>query len=204
MTTGIQASNSSQRARRLILANTLSSLTHAAGERYTPSNHVSALQELWLAEPGDILVTPKSPSARFVDAVRQVCGFAEDDVLIVSPDVGDSEPVPDALQRAELLDSLRRLTASRAGLTVRVSSLDLRAVELAHALGVCVEGYGRVPPGERTLDAVAMLNTKAGFRRVATELGVTIAPGRVCTAAAEADESIEELLASHEEVLSGE
>ncbi len=127
-------------------------------------------RKLWLAGAGDCVVTLAPCSNAFRDYVADITGVAPSDIDLVAP----SELAPDhACEVLSRLDATDRATA-RPMLVPFV--IDRPVVELARHGGVQICGYQGVP-STTTLAAIRWMNTKAGFRAVAAELGLAVPQG---------------------------
>ncbi|HET6357407.1 peptide ligase PGM1-related protein [Streptomyces sp.] len=139
-----------------------------------------APRKIWLMRPGDVLVTPVSLSTAFRGYAAELLRVPADSVTVVTVPPVRGVPMAEAVRRARLMDTLHSLTAERPGIQLLPVALDTSAVDFAARLGVPVAPYGPKGPKASALEAAYRLNTKNGFRAVAGELGIRLAPGEVC------------------------
>ncbi|MDG6106945.1 hypothetical protein Daura_28170 [Dactylosporangium aurantiacum] len=151
-------------------------------------------RKLWLAEPGDCVVTLAPCSGAFRDYVAGVTRTPPDSVDLIAP--REVMPVHPADVVAER-DALTRV-GSRAVLVPFV--LDPPALDLADRAGLSVHPYHR-RPGPRTVEAVQVMNTKAGFRAVAAGLGLPVADGGFSATAADLTRDVVGFLRDHPNVI---
>ncbi|WP_455355737.1 preATP grasp domain-containing protein [Streptomyces sp. SYSU K217416] len=139
-----------------------------------------APRKVWLARAGDVLVTPVPLGAEFRAYAGELLDVPPAAVTVVTVPSLPGASMADAVRRAGLVGELRDLVARREGARLLPTALDRSAVALAAELGAPVAPYGPGGPDESALEVTSRLNTKAGFRAVAGELGMRLPPGRVC------------------------
>ncbi|MFF8275968.1 peptide ligase PGM1-related protein [Streptomyces lateritius] len=165
-----------------------------------------APRKAWLLRPGDVLVTPVPVSEAFLRYVGGLTRVPADEVTVVevpsaaggSPSVG-AVPMGQALREAGLTERLRTL-ADGSGGALLPTALDASAVTLARDLGITVRPFPTVEAAAAALEVTRRLNTKAGFREVAAELGVRLPDGRVCRRG-EVHETVRALLRTYDRVV---
>ncbi|MEU8589462.1 peptide ligase PGM1-related protein [Streptomyces sp. NPDC048664] len=137
-------------------------------------------RKIWLTRPGDVLVIPTAMSQPLCAYACGLLGFDPADVPVVSAPTGELATLTEAVRRNGLVDRIRSLAAERPDAHLQAFAQDRPALAMAAELGLPIEGYGPdgVPASAR--DAVYRINTKDGFRSVATELGIRIAEGHTC------------------------
>ncbi|MBT2439560.1 hypothetical protein J7E93_05360 [Streptomyces sp. ISL-36] len=166
-----------------------------------------APRKAWLLRPGDVLVTPVPLSEEFL---RYACGLTRvptDEVTVVEvppvaadgPASTGAVPMGQALRAAGLAERLRTLAGER-GSALLPTALDASAVSFARDLGITVRPFPTVDAAAAALEVTRRLNTKAGFREVAAELGMRLPVGRVCRRG-EVHETVRELLETYERVV---
>ncbi|MFE7775206.1 peptide ligase PGM1-related protein [Streptomyces sp. NPDC057445] len=141
-----------------------------------------APRKIWLLRPGDVLVTPVPLSEAFRRYASDLLGVPRESVAVVTAPPAPGLPMAEALCRAGLLDTLRRLVAERPGAELLPVALDASTAAFAARLGLPVAPYGPGGLERGAVDVAYRLNTKSGFRTVAADLGMRIPAGRVCGA----------------------
>ncbi|MFI9103322.1 peptide ligase PGM1-related protein [Streptomyces fildesensis] len=143
---------------------------------------LQAPREIWLARPGDVLVTPVPLSPAFIRYACSLLDMPIDAISILTvPDVA-GEAIADTVRSTRTLTSLRDLVAQRTGYRLLPTALDSATVALAADLDIPISPYDLGTRGASP-DAVAvtaLLNTKAGFRTAAQDLGMRLPAGRLC------------------------
>jgi hypothetical protein len=161
---------------------------------------LSAFQELWLIEPGDVFVTARPLPRSFVEMVCRLLAVPFESFICLSPNANPDESLLSAIRRTGMFFHLRELAVNRPQMTIRASALDRPIVEMSRDLGVRLEQFAE-PPSEPLLDTVDYLNTKSGFREVGQTLGLRVAPGWSHLEAGAAADAVRQLLLRHNEVL---
>ncbi|MEE4544081.1 peptide ligase PGM1-related protein [Streptomyces sp. V4-01] len=159
-----------------------------------------APRKLWLARPGDVVITPVPVSAPFRRYVSDRLGIADGSVTVITVPDTPHLPMAEALTQHGLLDTVRALVRDRPGARLLPTALDEASVALAADLRIPVVPYETGTPHPGVLQTVADLNTKSGFRAVADPLGLRLPHGRACTGT-ELSRATGELLAAHEQVV---
>ncbi|MEV4121656.1 hypothetical protein [Micromonospora sp. NPDC049645] len=156
---------------RTFLANLINDvMIESAPPAYARKMAAVTPRKLWQARPGDCVVTLAPCAPDFREYVERITGVAVGSVDLVAPD---------RLALGHACDVIRDLgaqgrVASRTTLVPFVA--DRRAVAFARRTNMRLHPY-HVLPGPRTLAAIDLINTKAGFRAVAEELGLPVAAG---------------------------
>ncbi|MDJ0346780.1 peptide ligase PGM1-related protein [Streptomyces sp. H10-C2] len=183
----------------IILANFASAMAVDLTEREVLQQWATqAPREIWLARPGDVLVTPVPLSDPFLEYACSLLGVERASVDVVSvPDV-PGLPMGESVRRSPLFGSLRGLAARHPLTRLLPTALDGPTLDLAADLGIPVVPYGCGTQfsDPDALRVTALLNTKAGFRGVADELGMRLPLGRVCRGG-ELPYTVRELLDRH-------
>ncbi|MFF1509579.1 peptide ligase PGM1-related protein [Streptomyces sp. NPDC058326] len=158
-----------------------------------------APREVWLLRPGDVLVTPVPVGEAFLEYACALTGVPRESVTVVHlPGAFVSAGVPSPHRVAA--EAVRGASAGRAVAAVLPTALDGAAVGLARGLGVPVAPYASAEAAGAALEVTRLLNTKAGFRRVAGALGMRLPDGRVRRRAG-VGPAVRELLGSHGQVV---
>lgn len=156
---------------RTLLANLINDvMTDAPVNGYVCSMAAVTPRKLWLANPGDCVVLLAPPSAAFRDHVEQITGMDTASIDIVAPD----QLVP--VHALDVVDSLGAADRVAATGLIEPFALDDRTVSFARSARIGVYPYTSAPH-QKTLDAVYRINTKDGFRDIASSLGLPVAPG---------------------------
>jgi hypothetical protein len=178
-------------ASRVFLANLVNTvMIEQPPLKYARTMAAVTPRKLWLAEPGDCVVTLAPCSDAFRDYVAGVTQTPADSVdVIAPPEVTPAHPVDvvagsDALARLRLRDVLVPFV------------VDPPALNLANRAGLSIDRYQR-HPRSKTLEAVQVMNTKAGFRTVATSLGLPVADGGFSATAADLARDLATFLRDH-------
>lgn len=185
----------------ILLANFASAVTVDLGESEVVRKwSAQAPRKLWLARPGDVLITPVPLSDAFVRYASDLLGMPDGAIdIVVAPDLPDMG-TGEAVGHHGLMDLLRGFARRHPGTRLLPTVLDAPSVALAAALGIPVSPFAcdLVDPG--VVRSVIRLNTKSGFRRVAEELGIRIPEGATCRGDG-LPRAVSELLARHERVV---
>ncbi|MFD8195625.1 preATP grasp domain-containing protein [Streptomyces wuyuanensis] len=139
-----------------------------------------APRKVWLMRPGDVLVTPVPPGPEFLAHACELLHVPDGSVTVVTVPRLPGTTMADAVERVGLTERLGALAAERQGARLLPVALDRATVALAARLGLRVAPYGPAGVTASAVDTAYRLNTKAGFRAVAGELGIRVPPGRVC------------------------
>ncbi len=151
-------------------------------------------RKLWIARPGDcvVLTAPYDDEFRaYVESVRDV-SLADVDVVH-----------PAELYTGHVLDLVNDF-----GVAPRVTNhdelmpfvLDERMLRFSIDHRMSVSGYQSVPD-KRVVDLIRALNTKRGFRDVATNLGLKVADGGYAQTVPSLIRSVQDFLRDHENVI---
>ncbi|MFD3543179.1 peptide ligase PGM1-related protein [Streptomyces sp. NPDC058662] len=138
-----------------------------------------APRKAWLLRPGDVLVTPVPLSGGFRRYVSALTGVSSEQAPVVDVPSFGAVPLAQAVRRAGLLDEVRA-HAARPGTALLPTAQDASALAFARDLGLTVHPYGSIEEAAAALPTVMLLNTKAGFRRAAEQVGMRLPEGRVC------------------------
>lgn len=174
---------------RTILANLVNDImVEAPPPGYARAMAAVTPRKLWQAEPGDCLVLLAPCGAAFRDYVARFVDL--DEVEIVAPKTIRECHALDVVKECGAYDRV----AARPTLLPFV--LDTRVVEFAARAGLRIDPYTE-PPGPDTLAAVYEINTKHGFRRIATSLGLPVAAGGHAATPASLRTRLKSFLAGH-------
>ncbi|MGI5358766.1 peptide ligase PGM1-related protein [Streptomyces sp. CA-252508] len=170
-----------QRAPWLVHANFVSDLAlgleaGAVLERWA----TQAPRKVWLLQAGDVLVSPVPVTQDFLAYALDLLGVPGGDVSVVHAPSRTGTAMADTLRHDGLLEMLRGLVADRPGMALLPTALDASSVTLAADLGIAVEPYASAELATAALGVTSRLNTKVGFRHVASELGIRVPRGRAC------------------------
>lgn len=152
-------------------------------------------RKIWLTQPGDVLVIPRSMSEPLRDYACEVLGFSPADVTVVEAPADDLVTLTEAVRRNGLAERLRAEVQKRPGIRLQAFSQDRPALAAAAEIGIPVEGYGVDGPPSTAVDAAYRINTKAGFRELAGELGIRVAHGFSCATPEELTAALRKVLA---------
>ncbi|MEU1598878.1 peptide ligase PGM1-related protein [Streptomyces sp. NPDC005708] len=157
-----------------------------------------ASRELWLARPGDILVTPVPLTDSFTHYVGSLLGVPHGSVHVLTVPVTPGTSMADEVRKAGVLPLLRDLVLRRPGIGLLPLALDASTTSLASDLGIPVVPYapGRDLTASGAVGSAAVLNTKTGFRSDAERIGMRLPRARVCTGT-ELQRTVRDLLDSH-------
>lgn len=156
-------------------------------------DHPVSAREVWLAEEGDVIVTPSPVSEAFRRYVGDVLDIDIHTVRFLCPGARADELLTTAVRRAGLERELREAVAERGVRDAIVNGQDRPTLALTSELGVSLDGY-RDPPGPEVLRAVYEMNTKSGFQKIGRELGLPVVEGRPCQGVEDLHERVLEML----------
>ncbi|WP_326810838.1 peptide ligase PGM1-related protein [Streptomyces scopuliridis] len=168
----------------IILANFMSPVALDLREHTTLSRWAEqAPRELFLARPGDALVSPVVLSEPFTAYVHTLLGLPHGSVDIITVRDEPGWSTADTVHRSPLAERLRSHVMRYPGARLLPIALDAPTLALADAIGAAVSPLGRAGPaiGAEALAVVSDYNTKAGFRAAAADVGMRLPPGRVCS-----------------------
>jgi hypothetical protein len=137
-------------------------------------------RKIWLTQPGDVVVIPRPMSQPLRDYACDLLGFEPSEVEIVSAPAEGLVTLSEAVRCGELTDHLAELAAARPGIRLNPFAQDRPAVATAHEIGLPVDGYAGGGIADGTLTEIYRVNTKPGFRQLASELGIRVADGYAC------------------------
>ncbi|WP_333766844.1 hypothetical protein [Streptomyces sp. IBSBF 2435] len=174
---------------RTLLANIVNDvMIEAAPPSYARAMAAVTPRKLWLAAPGDCVVTLAPCPPAFRDYVARTLALDLGGVDIVAPDT---------IRGIHALDVVAALGAT-ARVTARPSLVpfvvDTRVTAFARATGMRLYPYDTVPD-DGTVAAVRRINTKQGFRRIAAGLGLPVADGGYADQPESLTAGLEQLLA---------
>lgn len=158
-----------------------------------------APRKAWLLRPGDVLVTPVPLSREFLRYVYDLTEVIPESVTVVEVPPAGAVPLARAVREAGLADHVRALAGDR-GAALLPTALDASAIAFARDLGLTVHPYPTVDDAEAALTTTMLLNTKAGFRETAGQLGMRLPVGRACRRP-EVEGVVRELLRAYEGVV---
>ncbi|MFD3695163.1 peptide ligase PGM1-related protein [Streptomyces sp. NPDC058646] len=158
-----------------------------------------APRKVWLLRAGDVLVAPGRLSGEFRRYVSDLTGVGPDDAGVIEVPPAGAVPLADAVRTAGLVERVR-LHARGPGTALLPTAPDASAIEFARELGITVHPYATADDAAAALKATMLLNTKAGFRRVAEQLGMRLPEGVVC-GRNEVESAVRSLLGRHEQVV---
>jgi len=195
-----QGRSSSQQA-SLIFANTLNDLTY---RDITPASislvDLFAVQELWLIEPGDVIVTARPLPEDFVMMVCHALGLSPSSFTRLSPNARPDEPLLTSIRNSCLFAELRTMTTARPNVKIRACALDWPLLQISEDLGLPIEGYcGK--PSAALLETVGYLNTKSGFRDLAASLDMRVAEGFSNVRGQDVENVVHQILSRHDEAI---
>lgn|GEM_PF-3067752 len=169
---------------RIIFANMTNELmleVPTAG--HARSLHAVSPRKIWLAEEGDLVITPRPIPETFKGYACGVLGIDPSRVDTLSPDSPVEIKLADALRKGDEMGALRSWLGSqngaREGIEMLPFALDRPTVHLAEELQVPIQGYAPHPT-EKVRELVYKLNRKSGFRQLAADLGLSTVPGIRC------------------------
>ncbi|MFD9355736.1 peptide ligase PGM1-related protein [Streptomyces sp. NPDC060031] len=158
-----------------------------------------APRKAWLLRAGDVLVTPGPLSGEFRRYVSELTGVPSEQATVIEVPPCGAVPLAQAVRRAGLLGRVRA-HAGQPGTALLPTAQDASALAFARDLGVTVHPYATVDEAVAALPTTMLLNTKAGFRQAAGQVGMRLPEGRVCRRP-EVEEVVRQLLKRHERVV---
>ncbi|MEU7555071.1 peptide ligase PGM1-related protein [Streptomyces sp. NPDC044571] len=184
----------------LLYANLVSDLAVDLDERDVLRTWAEqAPREVWMLYPGDVLVSPVPVGEEFLAYACGLTGIPPESVTVV--DLPQAFGAVDGEARHHgAVARVRRASGGRPVGAVLPTALDASAVALADGLGVPLAPYASAAAAGAALEVTRLLNTKAGFRNVARELGMRLPDGRVCRRE-ELAGAVRNLLLTHEQVV---
>ncbi|HTZ45031.1 MAG TPA: peptide ligase PGM1-related protein [Jatrophihabitans sp.] len=138
----------------------------------------SALRMLWFAGTGDAVVLPFRPSEAYLAYVTALTGTDPASLAILIPPhdrLGGELVTPDRTADTGFRERVRTVVAERGIDRVSAVFTDVSVTQLAEAVGLSVSGHAFHAQG-----GAALVNSKAGFRAIASGAGAPIAAG-LCT-----------------------
>ncbi|MFF5804808.1 peptide ligase PGM1-related protein [Streptomyces sp. NPDC012746] len=159
-----------------------------------------APRKAWLLRPGDVLVTPVPLSGEFLRYVGDLTGVPGEQLTVVEVPPAGPVPLAEAVRRAGLVERVRDLVAGPGTAALLPTALDASAIAFARDLGLTVHPYPTIDGAAGALRTTMLLNTKAGFRDAAEQVGMRLPTGRVCRRPA-VEGAVRELLQRYERVV---
>ncbi|MEU9256102.1 peptide ligase PGM1-related protein [Streptomyces sp. NPDC048270] len=160
---------------------------------------LQAPRKAWLLRAGDVLVSPVPLSGEFRRYVSGLTGVPIERAAVIEVPPAGSVPLAEAVRRAGLLGEVRA-HAGRPGTALLPTAMDASALAFARDLGITVHPYASVEEAVAALPTTMLLNTKAGFRHAAAQVGMRLPEGRVCRRP-EVAQAVARLLRQHERVV---
>lgn len=165
---------------RIVFGNIVNELIiDTATEEYARSMVEFVSRKIWLAQPGDLVVTPRPVREPLKHYVCGLLGLEPDAVRTVTVPCKAIENLAARTLATSAVDELRAFVRGRRDARLFPFALDRPAVQLARVLEVAVDGYANMP-GPALLEQVYELNTKSGFRNAAQQLGLPVMLGAAC------------------------
>ncbi|GAA3491225.1 peptide ligase PGM1-related protein [Streptomyces cremeus] len=165
---------------RVVFANFLSDLAVDLGESEALAHWAQqAPRKIWTLRPGDVLVTPLPLSEAFMTYACALLRMPPASVTVLDVPPAGAVPLAQAVREAELTERVRALAAAP-GTVLLPTALDASAIGFAREIGVTVHPFPTVDAAGAALEVTMLLNTKAGFRDVAGQLGMRLPAGDVC------------------------
>lgn len=179
-------------AARTVLANLINDVMVAGS---TPA-YRSAMarvtpRKLWTAQAGDCIVTLAPVPDDFADYVSRTSGLDLGAIDVVAPPWTTDGHALDVVEAEGAWDLLR----ARPDIAPFV--IDSRVRSVARRERLRVVPYQDLPSVE-TLESVARINTKDGFRSIARSLGLPVADGGVASSVPQLIGEIEQFLCEHD------
>jgi hypothetical protein len=197
---GARKRSSSQQA-SLIFANTINDLTY---REITPASislvDLFAFQELWLVEPGDVIVTARPLPEDFVMMVCHALGLSPSSFTRLSPNARPDEPLLTSIRHSCLLAELRTIATTQPNMKIRACALDWPLLQISEELALPIEGYCD-KPSVALLETVGHLNTKSGFRDLAAGLDMRVADGFSNVQGIDVETAVRQTLSRHDEAI---
>ncbi|MFG2645974.1 peptide ligase PGM1-related protein [Streptomyces sp. NPDC048370] len=184
----------------LVFANFLSDLAVDLEEGQVLAQWAQqAPRKAWLLRDGDALVTPGALSEEFRRYVSDLTGLPRERTAVIKVPPAGAVPLALAVREAGLMERVAA-HARQPGTALLPTAPDASAVGFARDLGLTVHPYATADEAAAALPVTMLLNTKAGFRRAAMQLGMRLPAGRVCRRP-EVEGVVRQLLARYEQVV---
>ncbi|MGR9236916.1 preATP grasp domain-containing protein (plasmid) [Rhizobium leguminosarum] len=184
-------------------SNSMAPSVQMLSDQFLQANAAAAKRMIWLANDGDVFITPTPVSKDFLNYVNQLKGGGNIVSLSTSP-VCSKRPFPISEQDfAATSDfskslSLRRLDSPVSELEPYIP--DEVAVLIAKSLGDLPISFSGQRVGVSSA-ATRILNDKAKFREFASKLGVPIARGYTCTNTQEVVDGVRAALSVSDQII---
>ena len=162
------------------------------------SLHAVSPRKLWLAHEGDTVVTPHPVGDDFKRYAAALLGLDPTRIETLSPASSVTEPLARAVRGTPIAERLQQRAAE--GAVLVPFAVDRPTLQLAEDLSLPIEGYDPLPDAE-LVEWTYRLNTKSGFREVATRLGLPVLPGTSCRGAEELLRTVRSELARSGDVI---
>jgi len=176
---------------RVVFVNLVNELMIAkAPADYARRMAIVTPRELCTCFPGDVLVIPCPISDVFKNYCLELIGLDAGSVTIIATPEPYLSPLATYFTGQEQFARLKAALCGD-GFTLDCFAPDLPTIDLANALGIPLLGYDSQVPAS-AMAIYYLLNTKAGFKQIAKELGLPVLDGRYCAS----PESVYELARS--------
>jgi hypothetical protein len=150
-------------------------------EDYAWKMAIVTLRELCTCFPGDVLVIPSPMKKAFRSYCLELIGLPDSAVTVIDTPAPFTTPLATYFSDRNQFSRLK--AAIQSGDYVLDSfGPDLPTIDLAGSLGIPLHGYDRLPSAS-VMAIYYQINTKAGFKKLAAELGLPVLEGRYCTSA---------------------
>jgi hypothetical protein len=198
---GLAMNGAFERSPRIIFANTVNELMLTTPTlAHSTGLFAASPRKLWLAEAGDLIVTPCRPCEAFVRYALGVLQLDPSVIQFMTTLGASTNLLARDILGSTLISDLQWFCQSRPNAELLCYALDAPTLELAVRLGICPTGYTRLP-GAVTMNTIYNLNTKSGFRAVARKLDLPVPDGETCIGIDELRIAISKLLRRHRRVL---
>lgn len=176
---------------RTILANLVNEImADLPSDAYRKAMAIVTPRKLWQARPGDCVVMLAPCTSAFRDYVSATLDLDVGQIEIIAP------PDVRGIHAIDVVHDLGATgqIASRPEMSPFV--LDDKVLEFSRLTGVRILPYN-TPPTASTLDALRLINTKGGFREIATSLGLPVADGGYSKSIGELINDLKRFLRDH-------
>lgn len=188
---------------KLIFANLLNELMIAKPEQlYAKNLFPVTVRKIWIAEEGDIVITPVVINNDFKDYACSLLRRSADKIHTISPPGDNTIYLANRLQNhPELLQEIQSIINDTSqDFEMLNFANDLPTLNLAKKLGISLSHYKHFPDAA-LIKLIYELNMKSGFRQIVEDLGFATPPGIVCEDKEGLLRAIELMFQSHETII---
>lgn len=132
---------------------------------------------LWLLDPGDLILLPKSPSTEFISYLAEVKQIDPNDLSIIEWENNFNAPTAMALKNPNLIKRMQKYISRSRLWSIQTCFFNQSILNLAHNLNIHIDQKWR----DFALNNFCRyLNSKAEFRKLSENHDIPVPEGEIC------------------------